>query len=128
MDGLIVYCHSLVVVCVPSDYSVGIAIGLFVLRMVCSYYIPFYEGSLKRMHTFLQGVAIILLSALQVCRIEGEVVLFMTIAAILIAGLHQVLYKTSNMDYWRVPQGGLSKIEECKVILSCEQTFGYVFR
>ena len=104
MDGLLVYAHGIALVCVPFDYCILVAIAIFFSRLVCSYYVPFYEGKLKRLHTFLQTTAIVLVVAMQVCRMQGEVVMFVVIAGMLVGGLHRVLFKTGNMDYWRVAE------------------------
>jgi hypothetical protein len=102
VDGLLVYAHGIVIVCVPNQYSIIIGIVIFLIRMLTSYYIPFYEGSIKRLHTFLQGTGIIILTGLDVCKIQDQIIMFVVIALVLTAGLHHIVFKTSNMDYWRV--------------------------
>lgn len=49
-------------------------------------------------------------------------------AVSLMLGLWWVTFKTTNLDYWRIPQDHNNKLEECKLILVKDQTFGHVFR
>lgn len=128
LDGLVVFAYGLAVVYVPIDYCIVVGTLLMLVRLVLSYCMPFYEGVLKRLHTFLQGAGIIFLVSLQICRLQNEILVFVVTAMVLIAGLYRIVFRTCNAEYWRVAEASPSKLEECKRILLVEQTFGYVFR
>lgn len=65
-EGLLIYVHGITLILLNGILSTIAGLIIFCIRFIFSFYFPFYEDRIRRVHTFLQGSGVILLSAMLV--------------------------------------------------------------